>query len=504
LAQARVDILGRSLADLRPWAREAAVVAAREYLHQAGEPLPDTDPSSLLLAGHQPELFHPGVWVKHFALNGLAHRHQATPLNLVVDNDIVKTTGLRLPDLHGLSNSGPEVVTAHVEPFDRWDGEFPYEERQVLDEQLFASLPERAAAFLKGWDADLLLPAFWKEAQRQASRTPLLGERIAAARRALERSWGCHNLEVPVSRLCQTEPFAWFACHLLAHLPRFHEIHNACLREYRSLHGLRSRSHPVPDLSADGDWLEVPLWAWRSERPQRGRLRARATAAGVELRVGGDRWPTLPLSGTGDPRKAVAGWLDLKRQGFKVRSRALTNTLYARLFLGDLFIHGIGGAKYDELTDEIIRRFYEFEPPGYMVLSATLRLPLPALPVRGDEHRRLAHYLHDLRCNPQRHLSNGHVSDPRAVALANEKQEWIARQPQTARGRQERFRILKQLTTHLRPYLTDRESRTEHELREGERKLQINALLQRRDYAFCLFPESVVRPFCTQFLRSIV
>ena len=35
----------------------------------------DADPDApLLLAGHQPELAHPGVWVKNFALNGLARK----------------------------------------------------------------------------------------------------------------------------------------------------------------------------------------------------------------------------------------------------------------------------------------------------------------------------------------------------------------------------------------------------------------------------------------------
>ena len=63
----------------------------------------------------------------------------------------------------------------------------------------------------------------------------------------------------------------------------------------------------------------------------------------------------------------------------KVRSRALTNTLFARLFLSDLFIHGIGGGKYDELTDDLIRRFYGIEPPEFLILSATRLLPLPAL-----------------------------------------------------------------------------------------------------------------------------
>jgi hypothetical protein len=32
--------------------------------------------------------------------------------------------------------------------------------------------------------------------------------------------------------------------------------------------------------------------------------------------------------------------------------------------------------------------------------------------------------------------------------------------------------------------------------------VRANAILQRRDYAFCLFPENVLRPFCVQFLSA--
>src|SRR5439155_1393714 len=73
-------------------------------------------------------------------------------------------------------------------------------------------------------------------------------------------------------------------------------------------------------------------------------------------------------------------------------------------FLADLFIHGIGGAKYDELTDEIARRFYGCEPPRYLILSATLLLPLRAFPARPAEGQHLARELRDLHYNPQRHL----------------------------------------------------------------------------------------------------
>src|SRR5258708_32291860 len=108
---------------------------------------------------------------------------------------------------------------------------------------------------------------------------------------------------------------------------------------------------------------------------------ARTTSQGIELRVGGDGWPTL----SADPGQAVQQWQSMDGSGYKLRSRALTTTLFARLCLSDLFIHGIGGAKYDELTDEIVRRFYGFEPPWYMVLSATLLLPLAAYPADPDD-----------------------------------------------------------------------------------------------------------------------
>jgi hypothetical protein len=490
LALPPAALQGHDWTELRRQARQATVTAAQDYLRQAGEPVAEFGDTSLLMAGHQPELFHPGVWVKNFALYGLARAHGLTPINLVVDNDTAKSTALRLPVWAPYETSRPHV--AHV-PFDHWTGEVPYEERTVRDEDLFVRLPEHAAPLWKHWGFTPLLPAFWEESCRQAQRTPLLGERLAAARRTFERRWGCQNLELPVSRLCQTEPFAWFACHLLADLPRFHAIYNGCVHDYRRQYGLRSRNHPVPDLVAEGDWLEVPFWAWRQGQHQRGRLLARQTANALELRVGPEPWPALPL----DALARVRAWQDLERRGLKVRSRALTNTLFARLFLADLFVHGIGGSKYDELTDAIVRRFYGWEPPGFLVLSATLLLPLPTFPATAPVHERLEHALRDVHCNPQRHLTDGPGA---AVEVAEQKRAEIARQPADARARRERYQTLRTLTQKLRPYVAEREQVLREELGRCEYELLANGVVQRRDYAFCLYPEEVLRPFCVQFL----
>jgi hypothetical protein len=204
------------------------------------------------------------------------------------------------------------------------------------------------------------------------------------------------------------------------------------------------------------------------------------------LRAGGEQWATVSA------RDPAAAWAELARRGLKVRSRALTNTLYARLFLCDLFVHGIGGGKYDELTDELIRRFYEFEPPDYLVLSATRLLPLPSAPVTSEGCRRLARALRDLHWNPQRHAAEGDA--------AVKKREWIARAPTDAAGRAERFRVLRELTAELRKPLGEKERRLRSEREACGQALEANAVLRRRDYAFCLFPEAALRPFCTQFL----
>ena len=67
--------------------------------------------------------------------------------------------------------------------------------------------------------------------------------------------------------------------------------------------------------------------------------------------------------------------------------------------LGDFFIHGIGGGKYDEATDAIIRDYFVIEPPAYQVLSATLHLPLPGFASGPEDVKSARRLVRDLRRN---------------------------------------------------------------------------------------------------------
>jgi hypothetical protein len=458
---------------------------AAGYLEEKGREAP------LLVAGHQPDLFHPGVWLKNFALAGLARRQGGVALNLVVDNDTLKVPALRVPVPPSARTGRPHALSV---PYDRWVAEVPFEERRVEDHGLFDSFADRALDKMRGWGYEPILPGFWADVrQALTSAHGLVGEAFAAARRLQERRWGCHNLEVPISAICASESFACFAAALLADLPRFVALYNQIVRDYRAAHGIRSSHHPVPDLASDADWLEAPLWGWRAGGGRRGRLFVRARGDRLELRAGDEVWPQLP-----SPRHPdfVQAWRALASDGLKVRSRALTTTLFARLLLADLFVHGIGGGKYDELTDELMRAFFGVEAPGFLVLSGTLWLPLPAFSVGPEDRRRLIRQLRELLYQPERHLS----AELQAVLAEpiRQKAQWIAQEPADHAGRRRRFAALRGLNEQLGAPLAGEAERTRGELQRTVEHLQANAVLRRRDYSFCLYPEAVLRPFCMQ------
>src|SRR6185369_7328775 len=132
----------------------------------------------------------------------------------------------------------------------------------------------------------------------------------------------------------------------------------------------------------------------------------------------------------GNAGKAVEQLQRAESRGIKIRPRALITTMYARLVLGDLFVHGIGGAKYDELTDLIIRRFFGVEPPAYVTATATFRLPIERPNVSLEDVRASAQRVRELRYRPESFLRGERVKQDadlanKLAALAAEKQAYL-------------------------------------------------------------------------------
>jgi len=496
------EIQGEDLNALAERARRHLVVDAVQYTKQYRDaPEPAEPAAPLILAGHQPKLFHPGVWAKNFALGRLAQQQNGVAVNLLVDSDEVRTASSRVP---GGSLEQPNVTSV---PFDQ----IPmmgvaYEACAVSDMNLLRSFARRVAETIVPLVSDPMVTPFWPLVVERAEATGNLGLALAQSRHIWEGRWGVNTLELPQSHCCRGEAFWHFAIHLLTHLPRLWDIYNSSLAEYRRAQKIRSAAHPVPDLAMEHDWLEAPFWVWTSEDPRRRPLfvQHRGDRLLLSDRVGG-HW-TLDATEDSTAQRAAEQLADYERGGLRLRTRALLTTMYARLLLSDLFIHGIGGSKYDELTDLLIERFFGLTPPGYATLSATLRLPLPRPEMAPDAMGRLEHRIRALEHHPETHLatrSNGHVTTGEIRSLIERKQRWLA-VPVTAETAPVRHRELAEIKQRLWPFVADEAARLSAERERVRQEMRSVAILASREYDFCHYPSEHLQNFlCEEMPRKL-
>jgi hypothetical protein len=344
-----------------------------------------------IAGGHQPELFHPGVWLKNFVLDRFAQVHEAVALNFVVDHDLCNQVSIRVPTLTKTNKLELESVS--------WDSHsqgVPWERHRVQEVKLFENFATRIRTLLAPLGMSPLIESLWDQAIHMNSDECSIGEIFAEIRRSVERKHGLQSTEFFSRDLVQTQSFRLLLLHLIEKCSDFQRIHNTALQHYRQAHRIRSTAHPVPDLKQTGNEFEIPLWVHTNHNARR-----RAVFVGREkdIRYLTDQTEILLRWSTRDSDEHILSALArLEETGVFLRPRALLTTMMLRLLIADWFIHGIGGGKYDQLNDRIMGEFFGITPPGFSVISGTLFLPIlsnPATPALnpGDIRKAVAHDL---------------------------------------------------------------------------------------------------------------
>lgn len=482
------DWLGEPLDNLAKSARAEILTSAtkwtREYAHVPRDANPD---APLILTGHQPELFHPGVWLKNFFAARLATACGGTAINLIVDSDLCRSSAISVP-----AGTGSELRLESV-PLDQTLTEMPYEERCIADAALWQSFGNRVAAAMTPFAAEPLVTDWWPSVLAQSERDQSLGGAISRARHQLERAWGSISLEVPQSNVCQTRAFRLFVVGMLARASEFREAYNGSLAEYRAVHHLKNHAQPVPNLLIHAEWVETPFWIWSKNNPQRRGVFVRRVGAEVEISDQEDFQAKLPIA----PALALEILAQWESQGIKIRSRALATTLFARLFLADVFIHGIGGAKYDQVTDRICERFLDVRLPPYATVSGTLRLPL-AKPANmpksiADLHRESREIqFHPERYRDRMQLATG--DEEHVKQLIADKLRWVHTE-KTPANAGERHRAIASVNDELSAFLNNQRDILETEILTARHDANVAKIRNSREFAYCLFPSDELQQF---------
>ena len=420
LATHDFDLDGESIQSLRTTARHELLAGARNYTADYAAELPSvSDHQLILMSGHQPTLFHPGVWAKNFAINRLAREVRGVAIHVIIDNDAMRENSIRIPTG---SLTSPEMGT---EPFDTFSEPIPFECRKTQDLSLLESFPARVHNRIKPFVDKPLVGLIWNDVMSAVRDGKPLGHSFAQARHLLEQSWGLQTLEIPLSQVCDSNAFLRFAVHLLIRGEEVLNAYNRRLAEYRSAHRLRNQAQPLPDLRRDGEWHEAPFWIWTSDDFRRRALWWRRD--GEDLRLGDRNANCWTLSTPAhDPIAAIKKLSTLCKANLQIRPRALTNTMYLRLVLCDCFVHGIGGAKYDQITDLLIHDLFGILPPDPVVLSQTSLLPVAAKRTTGAELAKNKQILRSMYFHPENFLDAKMRSDAKVSSLEEMKRKMPA------------------------------------------------------------------------------
>lgn len=414
-----------------------------------------------VITGHQVEFYHAGVWAKVIAADALARATGACAIDLLVDHDELDHLGFDVPVQEsdhwrrrsvtwataGTGAAMESLLAPGLPVFEEWDAELarsPLAHSDALALVLAALRPREGGGRPEPY-------ALW----------------MSRARQRLEAALGIAVHHVRTSAMCESRAWHWFGLEWIRHGREWSDCYNRQLAAYRKRAGIHNPSQPMPDLQRTGEDQELPFWVYKLGEP-RHRLTVRTSARGDAL-VYDER--EIPIHGA----LAAQGWAAadqlreiLVREQLVLRPRALTLTLFVRLFLADLFLHGIGGALYDQITDGILQEIWGGVPAYGCVSAAWLLGEISAGNgggTAGDGAEQatpteLAHLRHHWVHNPQLALD-----------------VFTARQPALADLLAQRTALVERLTTAVR------NARSEERLQRREwfdRLGQVNAAVHAR------------------------
>lgn len=427
---------------------------ARDFIgHPGDEPL--------FATGHQTELYHPGVWVKNAMINSLAHKAGGAAFHFAVDTDAPKHLHLRWPGGSEPITDDAELTTAE------WTSLLSPPTPKHLSE-----ITEKLNATAATWAFTPSTEIFLSSLRRLSLESQNLSTALTNSIHSLEWDLGLRHHSLLVSPLWNCEPYLIFLHHFLARADEVAQVYNQVLADYRARNGVRTAARPMPDLNVADAEIECPFWI---DDIATGR-RARAV---VHRRNG--VWTIIPTEGhnpfTLDP--SIDGHLAAERllqwcrkNQLRIAPRALTLTLFFRLFLADQFVHGIGGGRYDQVTDGVIHGLLGLEPPRFSVTTATLFFPAAV----GQRRVNLYPLLQE-----GRRVRHGMLSNEKRTMVTQ-----IDQLPRHSRQRQELFfRMHQRLAAESNSPAVQS---WEQKLREAQQASQLQKALFDRELFFAIQP----------------
>ena len=284
--------------------------------------------SKIIMSGHQPNFLHPGILFKDILASKIAKETGATVLHLIVDTDQVGMEFV-LPVSDG--------THAHLERYlfhKREHNVYKYVKTTEDDRKKLVEIREKISSdncFLpKDKKSEFL--ALMDTIIEKSRSTEFFYQLTEIFRNHFIAANAPEIIDIHLSDLTETECFRVFVEKIRERHTEFKNIFNAKLAEYRQKHNISNKAQPIPDLKDN----EMPFWILDKEGKR------------LHMYTDSDNKNIIP--------------------------RAITLTMFLRLFVSDLFIHGTGGGRYEAVSHETVKDFFKIQGAPWFVASLTMNL----------------------------------------------------------------------------------------------------------------------------------
>lgn len=403
-----------TLAALRQRAQDKLITESRRWLTSLYQAESRSLPENLLvgnaprpmiiMTGHQPVIFHPGLAAKYLVAESFASQHQAAAIALIIDTDEGDAGEFQFPSLEA-NSSKKSARSASIAA-----NSGLYHSSQLRSAIERTSIFSSAVSSLRECGCEDAAIRAEKVFQQYSS---LKTKSTIAANTLVRRSQGIGGrmLEIPLSSVCSLPEVLQFFGTILNRATDFHECYNASLDQFRSEQNIRNEANPFPNLKHSGDQFELPFWI---VNPSTGTREIVSLTTNIS-----DRWLCAAGQRLTEMHRGLEmeGLTALMFQGLRLVPRGALITAMLRLLFSDVFIHGTGGGRYDEFTDRLINAWWNEQPSPVAVVTTSQYL-FEGQRQRFEKLQVLNNQLRDLQFNPQRYFGQGLFSTDDEQQLA--------------------------------------------------------------------------------------
>lgn len=429
--------------------KDILINAAKQYTADILEiNLNKTIPNSkngLVITGHQANWHSCGVWLKTVLASTLAKFKTATAIQIIVDHDIYNTS-LTVPVKIDTS------LSKKIFKMDRSSPLLPVEFRKLnIDDSMHNTIKRHHDFSVL---ADLIDDNFFlndniKPADYITRYQALINQRL-----------GLNVLYLPTSRLSELPAFLEYLDGTINRREEFAQMYNNAFEKI-GLSGIKKLEI--------GKYTELPFWVIKDR--QRDTLKIKTQASNVIYFKNNE----YHIKGLNDCR-------------FRFRPKAVALTLFLRQHASDMFIHGIGGAKYEKMVDELIVNFYNQKPKSYTVASMTKYLFETENEKIYSNPKNLDQQIRKIKFNPENYLPlNKSISQLVLVDKKNKLKEKLKTDQITLEDKRKIHHGISNINKHLLRSLDHKIERLYENKKLIETRKKQQEILYNRNYFFGFF-----------------